>query len=56
MKLEHLRDYSKCLIFFNKFIYFKWRLITLQYCIGFAMREGGAGWGTRIYLCVKILR
>ena len=24
-------------LFFNKFIYFNWRLITLQYCIGFAI-------------------
>ena len=26
-----------CLYFFNKLIYFNWRLITLQYCIGFAI-------------------
>ena len=23
----------------NKFIYFNWRLITLQYCIGFAIHQ-----------------
>ena len=27
------------LLFFNKFIYFNWRLITLQYCIGFAIHQ-----------------
>ena len=26
-----------CLYFFNKLIYFNWRLITLQYYIGFAI-------------------
>ena len=25
--------------FFNKFIYFNWRLITLHYCIGFAIYQ-----------------
>ena len=39
-----------------KFTYFNWRLITLQYCIGFACGmvwrgrwEGSSGWGTRVY-------
>ena len=26
-------------VFLNKFIYFNWRLITLQYCIGFAIHQ-----------------
>ena len=32
-------------IFLYKFIYFNWRLITLQYCIGFAIhqRESATG-------------
>ena len=26
-------------LFFIKFIYFNWRLITLQYCLGFAIHQ-----------------
>ena len=40
-------NHAQCLptFFFNKFIYFNWRLITLQYCIGFAIlqRESATG-------------
>ena len=28
-----------CLLFKFKFIYFNWSLITLQYCIGFAIQK-----------------
>ena len=31
--------FSNCFFFFNKFIYYNWRLITLQYCIGFAIHQ-----------------
>ena len=31
----------------NKFIYFNWRLITLQYCIGFAIHQHESTTGTR---------
>jgi len=33
------------LIFLNKFIYFNWRLITLQYCIGFAVHQHESAMG-----------
>ena len=31
-------------IYIYKFIYFNWRLITLQYCIGFAKPLGKPKW------------
>ena len=41
MSLLHWQDNqvrsTKRLYFFNKFIYFNWKLITLQYCSGFAI-------------------
>ena len=33
----------------NKFIYFNWRLITLQYCIGFAIHQHESATG--IHMC-----
>ena len=40
--LLNLLQYCFCFLFFlfkYKFIYFNWRLITLQYCIGFAIHQ-----------------
>ena len=37
MYLEYF--YLLHFIFYYKFIYFNWRLITLQYCIGFAIHQ-----------------
>ena len=31
-----------------KFIYFNWRLITLQYCIGFAIHQHGTATGVHV--------
>ena len=34
---------------FFKFIYFNWRLITLQYCIGFAVHQHVAATGIQVF-------
>ena len=35
--------------FFFKFIYFNWRLITLQYCIGFAIHQHESAMGAHAF-------
>ena len=42
-----------CFIFKNLFIYFNWRLITLQYCSGFAIHWHGYVMGVQVYLIVN---
>ena len=42
-----------CFIFKNLFIYFNWRLITLQYCSGFAIHWHGSIMGIQVSLIVN---
>ena len=37
------------IIFQYKFIYFNWRLITLQYCIGFAIHQHESATGVPVF-------
>ena len=36
-------------LFFKKYIYFNWSLITLQYCIGFAIQQHESATGIHVF-------
>ena len=42
-------SFSFCSFFKYKFIYFNWRLITLQYCIGFAIHWLESAMGVHVF-------
>ena len=50
MQYQNNSDGGIILILFKfKFIYFNWRLITLQYCIGFAIDQHESATGVHMF-------
>ena len=47
--LVRWQKYCLLLFFKFKFIYFNWRLITLQYCVGFAIHQHESAMGIHVF-------
>ena len=48
-KIVFYKNFFCFVLFLNKFIYFNWRLITLQYCVGFAIRQHESATGVHMF-------